>query len=234
MRQLWSLLQCAGRSRAGLALVQRAISIRPLAAMNNYPLAQLLWIVGRAAEADRVIDRAIQFWPNHRFVRFARFTILAFTGRPRSALAMLDSADTRPQGFSSASVALWRTSLAALDKPSPPNRAKVRTASLEAIKRDPRLASQGVLTLCALGDIDTAFKVANDLLLFEVAAGSPSTHAARPPRASSTAWRFTPWLFTPPAAALRADARFAALAEGTGLSAYWAKRGVRPDYQLYG
>jgi len=50
--------------------------------------------------------------------------------------------------------------------------------------------------------------------------------------ASSTAWRFTPWLFTPPVAALRADPRFEALCQGTGLTDYWAKRAVKPDYQL--
>ena len=61
MRLLWNLLQSAGRSDDALALVQRAIALKPLAAANNFPLAQLLWIVGRTAEADRVIDRAMEF-----------------------------------------------------------------------------------------------------------------------------------------------------------------------------
>ena len=143
MRLLWNLLQSAGRSRDALQLVQRAIAIRPLAAANNFPLGQLLWIVGRIAEADRVIDRAMQFWPTHRYVRFARFTIFTFTGRPRAALAMLDSNDTRPQGFSPAGVALWRVSLPALDHPSASNIATARRASLDAVKRDPELRLPG-------------------------------------------------------------------------------------------
>ena len=102
MRQLWNLLQSAGRSRDALALVGRAISIKPLAAANNFPLGQLLWIVGRSQEADRVLERAITYWPDHRSIRFARFTLLAYTGRARAALEMLRSKDTAPQVFAPA------------------------------------------------------------------------------------------------------------------------------------
>ena len=231
MRLLWNLLQSAGRSHEGLALAQRAIAVRPLAAGNNFPLAQLLWIVGRTAEADRVIDRAMQFWPTHRYVRFARFTIFAFTGRPRAALAMLDNDATRPQSFTPASLALWRTSLAALDVPSAENVSNARAANLDSVKRDPKLASQAVLTLSALGQVDSAFEIANDLLVFQPPGSSPSPAGVRP-KASSVAWRFIPWLFTPPAAPLRADPRFAALTDGIGLTAYWAARRIKPDYQL--
>jgi len=229
MRLLWNLLQSTGRSHDALALIQRAIGVKPLAAANNFPLAQVLWIVGRTAEADPIIDRAMQFWPAHRYVRFARFTIFAFTGRPRAALSMLDNDAVRPQSFSPESIALWRTLLAALDQPSAANVAKAKAASFGAVKREPRLASQSVLTLSALGEIDAAFEIANDLLVFR---GSGSANGMSNPRASSTGWRFTPWLFTPPAAPMRADSRFTALADGTGLTAYWAKRAIRPDYEL--
>ena len=230
MGLLWSLLQCAGRSSEALAFVQRAIAIRPLAASNNYPWAQLLWIVGRTAEADRIIDRAIQYWPMHPYVRFARFTISAFTGRPRAALAMLDDERLRPQIFPPASVALWRISLAAFDQPTPANVARAREANLDEAKKDPKRTSQAVLALSALGEVDAAFEVANELLVFRPPALSSKEHKT-PQRAGSTAWRFTPWLFTPPAAALRADARFGTLCDGTGLTDYWTKRGIKPDYQ---
>jgi DNA-binding winged helix-turn-helix (wHTH) protein len=234
MRLLWSVLQCAGRSRDALALVQRAIAVKPLAASNNYPLAQLLWIVGRVPEADRVIDRAMSYWPDHRYVRFARFTIFAYTGRPRAALRMLDSDGTRPQGFSPAAVALYRTSLEALDQPSPANITKARAANREAAKDDPKLARQAVLSLCAMGDVDGAFEVANALLAFWLPHGANAAKTPTGSPAPSVGWRFTPWLFTPPAAPLRADLRFDALADGTGLTAYWTQRRIKPDYQLYG
>ena len=232
MRHLWGLLQSAGRSRDALTFVERALAVAPLAAGNHYPLAQMLWIVGRTAEADRIIDRALELWPAHRFVRFARFTIFAFTDRPRTALAMLEREETTPQQFSPDAIALWRTSLAALDQRSRPTIAAAREASLATTRRIPELAYQAVPVLSALGEVDAGFEAANKFLLFRAStvpgAGSPSGKLL----AKSTAWRFTPWLFTPPLAAMRADPRFASLCEGIGMTEYWAKRRIRPDYQI--
>jgi len=231
MRNLWSLLQSTGQSRAGFALVERAISVDPLAPISQYPLAQFLWILGRNAEADRVIDRAMQVWPAHRYVRFARFTIYTYTGRTRAALAMLNDAKTRPQDYSSTEVALWRKSLPALDQRTPVSIAAARSANLDAAKQNPGLAKQAVLVLSALGEIDAAFEIANQLLLFRHPVEVRAQAGPRPP-AKSTGWRFAPWLFTPPVAPMRADPRFAALCDGIGLTEYWTKRGITPDYQL--
>lgn len=81
--------------------------------------------------------------------------------------------------------------------------------------------------MSALGDVDTAFDVTNayfavmDAKSQEKRAGSP---------VKSTAWRFAPWLFTPPIANMRADPRFDTLAEAIGLKDYWRAHKVRPDY----
>ena len=136
MRHLWSFLQCAGRCRNSLAVIERAIAIKPLAAANNYPKAQLLWILGRNAEADRVIDNALKYWPSHRFVRFARFTIFAFTGRSRAALAMLEKDETRPQQYTPEMVSLSRVSLVALEQRTPASITAARSANLEAARRN--------------------------------------------------------------------------------------------------
>ena len=232
MRELWSLLQSTGQSRAGFAMVKRAIAVDPLAAISQYPLAQFLWILGRTAEADRVIDMAMQYWPTHRSVRFARFTIYAFTGRPRAALAMLDSEKTRPQNYTPDEVSLWRVSLAALDQRSSASIATARGANLEAARQNPRLSRPAVLALSALGEVDAAFEIANGLLLFRRPIALRPQAAAKRPLVNSTGWRFAPWLFTPPVAAMRADPRFKLLCDGIGLTDYWAKRGIKPDYQL--
>ena len=232
MRHLWALLQSAGRSRDSLAMIERALAVAPLAAGNHYPMAQLLWITGRTAEADRIIGRALELWPTHRFVRYARFTILAFTDRARAALAMLEKTETAPQHFSPESIALWRISLAALDQRSQSAIAAAREANLAVTRRSPQLASQAVLALSALGEVDAAFEAANRLLVFRASAVPDADSPSGKLLAKSTAWQFTPWLFTPPVASMRADPRFGSLCEGIGLTEYWAKRRVRPDYQL--
>jgi DNA-binding winged helix-turn-helix (wHTH) protein/tetratricopeptide (TPR) repeat protein len=224
MDSLWSLLQSVGRSQDALSLVGRANAIAPYAANIQFPMAQLLWIVGRNAEADRVIDRAMQYWPTHQYVRFARYTIYAYTGRPRAALAMLDD-ENGMSFYTPAAIALWRVSLAALDKRSIASTAAARSANVEAAKRNPQLTSQAVLVLSALGEIDAAFEIANQLLLFR-SPSEPSSHA------KSTSWRFAPWLFTPPAEPMQADPRFSALCDGIGLTEYWRKRSVIPDFAL--
>lgn len=227
MKQLWNLLQCAGRSQEALALVERSLAIKPLASGSHYPRAQLLWITGRTAEADRVIERAMQYWPRHRFVRFARFIIFAFTNRPRAALAMIEKPETAPQNYSPEAIALWRVSLSALDQRTAASIAAARKANLDAVERDLRLTSQAALVMSALGEIDTAFEIAN--AFFAVGGPSEFPRDAKLP-VKSTAWRFAPWLFTPPIAPMRADPRFQTLVEGIGLADYWKARGVTPDY----
>lgn len=230
MKSLWWLLQSAGRSRDALALVERANALEPYAASIHFPMAQMLWIVGRNGEADRVIDRAIQYWPQHELVRFARFTIYAYTGRPRAALAMLDDTKAKPI-YAPPAVSLWRVSLAALDQRTPASIAAARSANLEAAKQDPWLTSQAVLVLSTLGEVDAAFDIANQLLLFRGAVESHPKAASGSPPAKSTSWRFAPWLFTPPAEPMQADPRFVSLCDGIGLTEYWRKRGVTPDYR---
>jgi DNA-binding winged helix-turn-helix (wHTH) protein/tetratricopeptide (TPR) repeat protein len=230
MGSLWALLQSVGRSRDALALVERANVLEPLAPSCQYPKAQLLWIVGRTAEADRVIDRAMQYWPDHWGVRFARFTIYAYTGRPRAALAMLD-AKTSPM-YPPDAVSLWRVSLAALDQRSPASIAAARSANLEAAKQNPGLSNQAVIVLSALGELDAAFDIANRLLLFRrPVEPRPQPGSAKPP-VKSTSWRFAPWLFIPPVEPMQADPRFTALCDGIGLTEYWRKRHVIPDFRL--
>ena len=48
---------------------------------------------------------------------------------------------------------------------------------------------------------------------------------------NAASWRIgTQWMFTPPADPMRADPRFLPLCDGVGLTDYWRKRGVKPDY----
>lgn len=227
MKHLWDLMQSTGQSLAAFTLNARAIGLHPLAAAYTFPRAQLLWIIGRNAEADRVIDRATGFWPTHPGVRFARLTIFGFTGRPRAALAMLNDERTRPQNFTPAMTSVWRVSLEALEQRSQASISSARRVILDAVRETPPLALPSAFMLSALGEVDAAFEVANDFLLFR----QPIEFQPGVARSSgkSTGWRFTPWLFIPPTKAMRLDARFGSLCDGLGLTEYWTKRGIRPD-----
>ena len=101
-----------------------------------------------------------------------------------------------------------------------------RKENLDAVAKDPKLARVAVLPLAALGEVDAAFEMANQLLVFDPPLASGSSRG----KSSSLAWRFTPWLFTPPAASMRADPRFARLVRKRGLTEYWRKRRIEPDY----
>ena len=227
MRQLWEFLTCVGRCQEALALAERAAAINPLAAGNQFPRAQLLWIVGRNAEADRVIELARIAWPGHETVRFAQFNIRAFTGRAQAALMMLDDPKQVP-GFSKELIALWRIALPALDQPTPDKVALARKASLEMSERRLGLSNAATMVMSALGEIDAAFEILSRRYALQPPVGAQLQTRNRP-KGDSTAWRFAPWLFTPPIAAVRADPRFQYICDEIGLTAYWAKRGIRPD-----
>ncbi len=162
-------------------------------------------------------------------MRFARFTIFAFTGRPRAALAMIEKRETAPQNYTPEALALWRVSLPALDQRTPETIGNARRANLEAVKTQEGLASQAAMVMSALGDLDAAFEITNTFF----AVGEAGTGPRNPKLpAKSTAWRFAPWLFTPPIAAMRADPRFQTLVDEIGLTAYWDTRNLRPDFRV--
>ena len=87
------------------------------------------------------------------------------------------------------------------------------------------------MTLCALGQVEDAFELTFGYLLSR---GKAVSSNPTDPRAVND-WnrRMTPWLFTPPAALMRADPRFLQICDEFGLAAYWRARDVRPDYQVY-
>ena len=126
---------------------------------------------------------------------------------------MIEKAETAPQNYTPEAIALWRVSLAALDQRTPASIAAARRANLDAVQKDLRLTSQAALVLSALGEIDAAFEITNAFFAVEDRT-IPVARAKGPVK--STAWRFTPWLFTPPIAPMRSDPRFESFAMGSG------------------
>lgn len=225
------MLQGAGMNRESWAWNERAIALEPRSTLHLTRKALKLWILGRTAEADRVIDRVLELWPKDSWAQYVRFQLFALTGRVPAASTMLDGNGAvvgPPQAVST-----WRASLLALERPTAAHIEDARNKVLQTAKLAPGLAAQGVMILAALKEVDAAFDVARGFLLSR----GPIVlrHARRNVvrlGVNDPGWKWTPWLFTPPAAVMRADPRFLPLCEGIGLVDYWRERGVRPDYQL--
>ncbi|MEO6434014.1 MAG: TIR domain-containing protein [Sphingomicrobium sp.] len=223
------LVQAAGMNQESYDLNERALALEPLSSDLLGLRALKLWILGRNSEADKVIDQARSLYPESQWVRWNRFLILALSGRSLAAGEMFKTDPSFARNPNAAKV--WRTALSALDQPSEANVSAARAACLEGAVTTPELAGQGVLIMSALGQVDTAFDIANGFLMSrgpvvrrEQAGGDAAKDAAG--RIN------TQWLFLPAAASMRADSRFLHLCDGVGLVAYWRKRGVKPDYQL--
>jgi DNA-binding winged helix-turn-helix (wHTH) protein/Tfp pilus assembly protein PilF len=223
------LLQQVGRRRDSWNWNERAIALDPLSPIHQYRKALKLWIFGRVPEADQTIDRALQLWPRHPAVWNARLLIFAFTGRARAGAAMIDDEAARPATLTPPAIALWRTSLRALDTRSGADVAAARAANLDAAPRSPGFAVNAAMVLSMLGKLDDAFAVAEGYLLRRgPLIGTQWTGSGQMP-VNDQRWRRNMFLWTPATAAMRADPRFVALCDGIGLTEYWRRRGIRPD-----
>ena len=229
---LATLLHGVGRSRDSYAMGERANAIAPMSPDLQFRRAMRLWIIGRVADADRVSNRSMELWPSHRLVRLGRLLIYAFTGRPRAALALVDDEQASPRLLSPAAASVWHASLTALDRPTASAVAAARDANLAGSKTTPAIAANAILILSALGDVDAAFEVANGFLLGRGSVIVRPTPTSKVPSVNGAGWRNTFGLFTPATKAMRVDARFGPLCDELGLTEYWRKRGVRPDYQV--
>lgn len=225
--ELVALLQSAGLNRESWTWNERAIAIEPMSRETQARRAMKLWIAGRYDQADKVIDRARDLWPDSPFVWWVRFLILATTGRAVAAKAMLDSGPKlRPPPW----VAMWRACLPALIEPNPANLASARQACAQGATSAPVLAIQSVMILAALHQVDAAFDICEGFLLWRGSLVRAGDNRVRQ-LGSDSGWRMhVQWLFTPPAADLRRDKRFLPLCDAIGLVEYWKRREVRPDY----
>jgi hypothetical protein len=177
-----------------------------------------------------VIDQLRALYPTSDWAWFVRFMIYATTGRAQTAQVMLSSsprmiADPNEAG-------MWRAALPALINPTSVAVARARQACLDAARKTSQVHGSAVILLSALRDVDGAFAVADGSLLSRgpiIRAEGPDPKAALQNAVDRVNMQ---WIFTPPCAVMRADPRFAQLCEGIGLTDYWRRLGVKPDYQL--
>jgi DNA-binding winged helix-turn-helix (wHTH) protein len=224
--ELVGLLQSAGLNAESWSWNERALRIEPLSADLLGRRALKLWIAGRVAEADKVVDQVRALYPADGGTWWVRFLILALTDRAQAALAMLKG---EPKMLDPALATMWEACLPALDQRSAMAIRTARNACLDAARKAGELAAHAVMILAALGEVDASFEIADGFLLWRGKIVRQSEGSKE--ITNDAAWRNgVQWLFTPPCASMRRDPRFLALCNGIGLTEYWRSRGVRPDY----
>lgn len=187
------------------------------------------WSLGRLSEMDLVADRALQTWPRHPAVWFARFWTLAFTGRPAQAQAMLGDVAVRPPMPPPAKRVL-QLSLTALRSKSAADIEEAVSANLAAASRGPGQATTALMVLSHLGATAAAFEVANGLLVRHGSVVVQLRHTPAQVSITDQHHRMTMVLWVPATRSLRLAPEFRSLCANIGLVDYWKARRTRPDF----
>jgi DNA-binding winged helix-turn-helix (wHTH) protein/tetratricopeptide (TPR) repeat protein len=223
------LLGTVGRMReSGLTRVAVAPSA-PFDASMQYGLIYGLWFLGRIEEADRVASRAMEMWPGHYGVWFARLWVMAGTERIDRALAQIDDAAARPK-LPPPMIETLRTALAAAYTKQPAAIGAAVDQVMAGVASSVAGVVNGMMLLNHLGATDRAFDLARAYYLEQGPILAAVSWRPGQPVIRDQRRRKTNMLFTPTAAAMRSDPRFMPLMQQMGLVDYWDKRGIGPDF----
>jgi DNA-binding winged helix-turn-helix (wHTH) protein len=229
------LEMATGRPRAAAPVIEALIARDPLAATFHYKRMYHLWTLGCLNDAERVAARALALWPMHPAIWMARFWILLFTERADQALRMIRNEVERPQLTPPAVEFLERGAELVLARSRGEAHsldiAKYISRAIEVASIGPANAVASLTMLCAFDAIDEIFDVAYGYYLARGSVATPLRWNAHDPSITDQHRRVTQLLFIPAAAKMRADPRFLPLCDEIGLSAYWDKFGLTPDFE---
>jgi tetratricopeptide (TPR) repeat protein len=187
------------------------------------------WFLGQIAEADQAAQRGLAMWPGNAPIWFARLWLLTSTERIDRAIAQIDDAPRRPTL-------------------PPPMLLTLRAALLASMSREPAAVEAATRRVMAsvrgsVSAVINAMMLLNLMIATDAAfAVAQAYYLERGPIIAAMEWRpgqpFLPdqrrrktnMLFTPTCAHMRRDPRFSALTRDIGLTEYWRRRGVVPDF----
>ena len=218
------LLYQVGRLSEGMEHHRKALEIEPMLPVPYFFIIRNLSALGRAQEAEAVIEKARERWPAHPMVWIATFDHLLFSGRPKAAAAFVMDPDSLPSEFGSPQVERRLRLARALDTRQPADiEASIddhRKLALEEVTFIPIAA----MVFAALGRPGLTFASLERYYFNRGPFGAPSPLSLylRP---------YTDDLFSSPMMAVRSDPSFGRLLSEIGLEAYWRETRTVPDYR---
>jgi DNA-binding winged helix-turn-helix (wHTH) protein/Tfp pilus assembly protein PilF len=219
--ELANRLHLAGRMREAAAAMKRC-----LAAVSYQIDPAITWIsisvftgAGQLVEADQAAARGMAMFPRHPLTWLNRIYLLMYTGRASEALLILRDNDNRPPDLKDDQINGVIAVAMAMNGKARSDIDKATALQLVRAQKGGRDADNAIMFLSGLGKLDEAFAVAQ--------------RSYFGPDANIQPIQYAPCLFQPGCRAMRKDPRFATLMDQMGLTAYWRKAGVKPDYQVY-
>lgn len=192
-----------------------------------------LWFLDRIAEADRVAGRALQMWPRHAGIWFGKLWLLAGTGRFNRALAHVADQSMRPR-LPPAMFATLQAAIGAAQSQDPPAITTATKLVMAPVARSVAAVVNAMMLLNMMRAVDAAFDLASAYFLEQGPVFAAMQWRPGQPIVPDQRRRKTNMLFTPIAAPMQHDPRFLPLMQAMGLSDYWEKRDVLPDFLVEG
>ncbi len=198
----------------------------------NFQLRHIyaLWFLDRIQEADRVASRAMQMWPRHAGIWFAKLWLLTGTGRFDRALVHIDEEPTRPQ-LPPPMVATLRAAVRAAGSRKPSEIAMATQQVMAGVQRSVAAVINAMMLLNLMKATDEAFDLARAYYLEQGPIITAMQWRPGQPVVADQRRRKTNMLFTPTAAAMQQDPRFLPLMDEMGLVDYWDRSGMLPDFR---
>lgn len=218
---LGSLLMDVGRWSEAVEALRKAKARQALAPITRYKLAISLWSAGRISEAEREIDEAMR-WSIHSSIWQTKVKLLAMSGRPEAALAIVDDVSHRPMDTTDEQLQRWRAFLGAMASQAAPDIERAVT-TIVAMARKISAPIPEALQCAMLGKSGIAFSILEGCYL-----GTGEWRSKRPADPTSNA---SHPLFQPQAESLWGEPRFARIVERIGLERYWRVTKSLPDYR---
>jgi DNA-binding winged helix-turn-helix (wHTH) protein/tetratricopeptide (TPR) repeat protein len=188
-----------------------------------------LWFLGRIADADRAASRGLEMWPGHPGIWFGRLWVLTGTGRFDRALAHVADASSRPP-LPPQMIEVLRVGIGAARTRRPTEVAAATKLIMASVTHSVAAVVNAMMLLNLMGATDDAFELARAYYLEEGPIIAAMEWRPGQPIVPDQRRRKTNMLFTPTASAMQKDPRFLPLMEQMGLTDYWKRRGVVPDF----